>query len=98
MVKNPPPSGGGHKRLGFDSWVSKIPWRRPWQFTPIFLPGESHGQWSLVGYSPQGCKESTLSCVKQLSTHILIYVLQRFTFHMTLIFKNSSILTHVVEL
>ena len=36
----------------FDPWVGKIPWRRAWQFTPVFLPGESHGQRSLVGYSP----------------------------------------------
>ena len=36
-------------------------WRRKWQPTPVFLPGESHGQRSLVGYSPRGCKESTWS-------------------------------------
>ena len=36
----------------FDLWVGKIPWRRKWQPTPIFLPGESHGQRGLVGYSP----------------------------------------------
>ena len=42
----------------FNPWVRKIPWRRKWQPTPIFLPGESHGQRSLVGYSPWGCKES----------------------------------------
>ena len=47
-----------HKRRGFDPWVEKIPWRRKWQPTPLFLPGKSHGQRSLVGYSPQGCKES----------------------------------------
>ena len=35
----------------------KIPWRREWQPTPVFLPGESHGQRSLVGYSPWGHKE-----------------------------------------
>ena len=35
---------GGLKRYGFDSWVRKIPWRRAWQPTPVFLPGESHGQ------------------------------------------------------
>ena len=34
------------------------PWRRKWQPTPVFLPGESHGWRSLVGYSPRGCKES----------------------------------------
>ena len=33
-------------------WVWKIPWRRKWQPTPVFLPGKSHGQGSLVGYSP----------------------------------------------
>ena len=42
----------------FDPWVRKAPWRRKWQPTPIFLPGESHGQRSLVGYSPWGHKES----------------------------------------
>ena len=36
----------------FDPWVGKIPWRRAWQPTPVFLPGESHGQRGLVGYSP----------------------------------------------
>ena len=45
-------------RPGFDPWVGKIPWRRKWQPTPVFLPGESHGQRSLEGYSPRGCKES----------------------------------------
>ena len=37
---------------GFDAWVRKIPWSRKWQPTPVFLPGEFHGQRSLVGYSP----------------------------------------------
>ena len=39
-------------------WVRKISWRRKWQPTPVFLPGKSHGQRSLVGYSPRGRKES----------------------------------------
>ena len=39
-------------------WGEKISWRRKWQPTPVFLPGESHGQRSLVGYSPQGRRES----------------------------------------
>ena len=42
----------------FDPWVGKILWRRKWQPTPVFLPGESHGGRSLVGYSPRGCKKS----------------------------------------
>ena len=46
------------RRLGFDPWVGKIPWRRKWQPTPGFLPGKSLGQRSLVGYSPWGRKES----------------------------------------
>ena len=44
------------RRCGFNPWVGKIPWRRKWQPTPVFLPGKSHGQGSLVGYSPQGHK------------------------------------------
>ena len=40
------------KRCGFNPWVRKIPWRRKRQPTPVFLLGESHGQRSLVGYSP----------------------------------------------
>ena len=43
-----------------DPWVRKIPWRREWQFTPVFLPGESHGQRGLVGFSPCGCRESSM--------------------------------------
>ena len=46
------------KRHGFISQVGRIPWRRVWQPTPVFLPGESHGQRSLAGFSPQGRKES----------------------------------------
>ena len=41
----------------FDPWVGKIPWRRKWQSTPVFLPGNSHGQRSLAGYSLWRCKE-----------------------------------------
>ena len=46
-----------HKICGFNPWASKIPWRRVWQPTPVFLSGEFHGQRSLAGYSPWGCKE-----------------------------------------
>jgi len=57
VVKNPACQCRRLKRSGFDLWVRKIPWRRAWQSTPVFLPGESHGQRSLVGYSPQDHKE-----------------------------------------
>ena len=40
------------RRHGYDPWVCNIPWRRKWQPTPVFLPGKSHEQRSLVGYSP----------------------------------------------
>ena len=51
MVRNPPCQC---RRPRFHPWVGKIPWRRPWQPTPVFSPGKSHGQRSLVGYSPWG--------------------------------------------
>ena len=55
-----------HKRHGFNPWVEKIPLEEEWQPTPVFLPGKLHGQRSLMGYSPRGCKESdTAEC-----THI----------------------------
>ena len=56
MVKNPPAREGdvGDKS---NPWVGKIPWRRVWQLMPVFLPGDSHGESSLAGYSQQGCKE-----------------------------------------
>ena len=61
-IKTLPPAGRSgkesayqcrrHKGCGFDPWVGKMPWRRAWQRTPVFLPGESRGQRSLAGYSP----------------------------------------------
>ena len=45
------------KRCTFDPWVRKIPWRMAWQPIPVFLPGESHGQMILAGYSPWGRTE-----------------------------------------
>ena len=53
------------RRPRFEPWVRKIPWRRKWQSTPVFLPGESHGQKSLVSPSPLGCKE--LDITEQLT-------------------------------
>ena len=44
-----------HRRCRFNCWVGKISWRRKWQPTPVFLPGKSHGQRSLLGYSLRGC-------------------------------------------
>ena len=52
VVKNLPANAGNIMRQGFDTWVGEIPWRKAWQSTPVFLPGESHEKRSLVGYSP----------------------------------------------
>ena len=52
--KNPPANAGQVKDAGS---IPFQPWRRAWQPIPVFLPGESHGQRSLAGYSPRGRKE-----------------------------------------
>ena len=54
MVKNPGAKAGRLQRFGSDPWVRKIPWRRAWQPTPVFLPGESPGQRDPEGCGPQG--------------------------------------------
>ena len=56
----------------FDPWCRKMAWRRAWQLNPVFLPEESHGQRSLVGYRPWDPKESVTT--KQLRQHALNYV------------------------
>ena len=48
----------GRRRPEFNPWVGKSPWRKKWQPTPVFLPGGSPAQRSLVGYCPWGPKES----------------------------------------
>ena len=66
VVKNPPPNTGDTRDMGSIHGLRRFPWRRKWQPTPVFLPGKLHGQRSLMGYSPRGCKESdTAEC-----THI----------------------------
>ena len=49
VVKNLPADAGDARDLGFNPWVRRIPWRRKWHPTPVFLPGESHGQRNLGG-------------------------------------------------
>ena len=56
---------------GFNLWVRKIPWRRKWQSTPVLLPVKSHGQRSLVGYSPWGREESDTT--ERLHFHFSFY-------------------------
>ena len=57
-----------HRRCRFDPWVRKIPWRRKWQPTPVFLPGKSHGQRSLAA-TVQGVMKSPT----RLSIHVPVY-------------------------
>ena len=66
MLKNPPASAEDTRDTGLVPGSGRPPWRRKWQPTPVFLPGKSHGQRSLAGYSPQGHKASDTA--EQLST------------------------------
>ena len=68
VVKNLTASAGDW-RHGSDLWVRKILWRRKWQPTALCLSGKSHGSRSLMGYRPQGCKESDVT--ERLSAHTL---------------------------
>ena len=60
------------RRLRLDAWVWKIPQRRKWQPTPVFLPGESHRQRSLAGYKSMSCKESNTTEWLRAHTHTFI--------------------------
>ena len=57
MVKNSPANAGDTRGAALILGVGKMPWRRAWQPTPVFLPGEAQGQRSLVGYRPWGHRE-----------------------------------------
>ena len=80
------------RKPGFDPWVEKIPWRREWQPTPVFLPGELNRQRSLVGYHQWGRKEldmteqltliqNSLSCHKHCTFFPLFDRLSRCLIH-----------------
>ena len=62
------------RRLGFDSWLRKIPWRRQWQPTPVFLLGKSHGQRSLAGYTVHRVTKSDWS-TEYTCTHMIIVII-----------------------
>ena len=72
-VVKTPLANAGDIRQGFNPWVGKVPWRRSWQPTPVFLPREFHGQRSQAGYSPRGCKE--LDVTEQLTHASAVKVL-----------------------
>ena len=69
LAETPPANAGRCKGHGFSPWVRKIPWRRAWQPTSVFLPGESHGQRSLASHSPLGCTELSMTKAAQHIAH-----------------------------
>ena len=69
-VKNPLANAGDIRDVGSIPGSGRSPWRRAWQPTQVFLPGESHGQRSLVGYSAWGAKES------DMTEHLSIYTVR----------------------
>ena len=92
MVKNPPAMRvrSHWVRLGFDPWVGKIPWRREQLPNPVFWPGEFHGQRSLAGYSPWGCKE--LNTTEWLSLSLFFFTISNHAAISILAFKCSHLL------
>ena len=86
-------------RPWFDPWVRKITWRRAWQPTPVFLPGESHGQRSLVSYSPWGSQSvrhdwSNRACSEQTKSDNLgctkLYLMEVLGLILTYDFTNTA--------
>ena len=74
--------------LGSIPGSGRFPWRRKWQPTPVFLPGESHEQRNLVGYSPWGCKE--LNETKQLiHTHTSFTVITKYWLKFPVLYNIS---------
>ena len=71
MGKESACNAGNTGDVEFDSWVGKIPWRREWQSTPVFLPEKFLRQRSLAGYGPWGHKESDMSEQLTTQTHMV---------------------------
>ena len=69
VVKNLPANAGAVGDTGPLPGVGKIPWKRVWQLTPVFLPGKSHGQRSLVGYSLWGDTTERLGTYTKRTSH-----------------------------
>ena len=88
VVKNLSANMGDIETMA-QSLVGKIPWRRAWQPDPVFLPGESHAQRNLVGYSPWGCKESDMT--EQLYLLLHTYIQMDLKTNDSLLFLNISL-------
>ena len=89
------------KRLQFNPWVGKIPWRRDWQATPVFLPGESHGHRSLAGYCPWGHKELDMQERVTISFHffctcVLFSFIKKVVHHALITYFHMNLLCSCV--
>ena len=93
LVKNLPANTVDIRDVGLIPGSGRFPWKRKWQPTPVFVPGESHGQRSLVGYNPWGCKESDMT--DQLSTHVyeVMNILIDYSIHFTVC--ANIFITHI---
>ena len=82
------------RRVRFDPWIRKIPWRRKWHLTPVFLPGEFHGRRRLVGYSPGDGKQQDTTEQLRLS---LSFTQQRELYFLNMLFgRKTQIVTMCV--
>ena len=82
------------RRLEYNPWVRKIPWRRARQLTPVFLPGESHGQRDLASYGPRGCRESdTTEATEHSAAQHTLYLF--FSFWLTSLCMTGSRSIHL---
>ena len=84
VVKNLPAIPETCRRRRFDAWVAKIPWRRKWQPTPVFLSRESHGQRSLGDYGPWGLRVRHNWATEHTYTYIYIHI----TFYIILVLNT----------
>ena len=78
------------KRHGFSPWVGMIPWSKEWQPTPVFLPGKSHGQRNLMGYSPWCCRKLDTTEHTQTHTHFESKI-QWISYELNLDIKNMIV-------
>ena len=80
------------RRCRFDSQVRKIPWRRKWQPTPVFLPGKSHGQRSLVGFTPWGHKRVGHDLATEQQISLVSYIIFIELFHLSVLLHKKGMI------
>ena len=86
------------RRRGFDPWIEKIPWRRKWQHTLVFLPGKFHGQRSQASYSTWARKESDRTACTHDDVSVLLYRTMPFsTTSSPFFFWTHSYTTHIFQ-